>query len=127
MIRIYLLGEEKTLLDRDLMFVQVGDIHQIDLINIPRIVPHNQNHRDRVEAKRIKEKIKNMLSMYLLVEEKISLDHDLMFVQVDDIHQIDLFRTMHVVLQNRDYIYQDEARINWIITSDEIFIRNLLV
>ncbi len=109
------------------MFVQVGDIHQIDLINIPHIVPHNQNHIDQVEAKRIKEKIKNMISMYLLVEEKISLDHDLMFVQVDDIHQIDLFRTMHVVLQNRDYIHQDEARKNWINTSDEIFMRNLLV
>jgi hypothetical protein len=127
LIRIHLLGEEKTLLDRDLMFVPVGDIHQIDLINIPHIVPHNQNHIDQVAAKRIKEKIKNMISRYLLVEEKISLDHDLMFVQVDDIHQIDLFRTMHVVLQNQDYIHQDEARINWITTSDEIFMRNLLV
>jgi hypothetical protein len=34
-----------------------------------------------------------------------------MFVQVDDIHQIDLFQTLHVVLQNLDHKVLNEAKI----------------
>jgi hypothetical protein len=94
------------------MFVQVDKILQIDLINIPHIVLQNQNDADQIEAKIKQEKNKEYnINLYLLVEEKILLDLYLMFVQVDDIHQIDLFHIMHIVLQNRDYIYQNEAKI----------------
>jgi hypothetical protein len=34
-----------------------------------------------------------------------------MFVQVDDIHQIGLFQTLHIVPQNRDYKDLNEAKI----------------
>jgi len=110
-ISIYLLVEERILLAHDLMFVQVDDIHLIHLINILHIVLENRDHKDLNEAEMIKEMIKNVMSIYVLVEERILLDHDLMFVQVDDIHQIDLFHNLHIVLQNRDYIYLVEAII----------------
>lgn len=42
--------------------------------------------------------------MIILLIDKV------MFVQVDDILQIDLFYSLHIVLQNRDYKYQDEAK-----------------
>jgi hypothetical protein len=34
-----------------------------------------------------------------------------MFVQVDDIHQIDLFHMLHIVLQNLDYKNLKQAKI----------------
>ncbi len=37
------------------------------------------------------------------------LDHDLMFVRVDDIHQIDLLKILHVVFHNPNHKYLDEA------------------
>jgi hypothetical protein len=36
---------------------------------------------------------------------------NLMFVQVDDIHQIDLFQTLHVVLQNPNDKDLNEAKM----------------
>jgi hypothetical protein len=39
----------------------------------------------------------------ILVAKRISLDHDLMFVQVDDIHQIDVVNILHIVFQNQTH------------------------
>ncbi len=49
--------------------------------------------------------------LYLLGEGKLLLDHDLKFLQADDIHRIDWFHMQHVVHQNRDYTHQNEAII----------------
>ncbi len=46
------------MLDHDLMFAQVDDIHRIDWTYILRIVSQNPNHKDRIEATIIKEKNK---------------------------------------------------------------------
>jgi hypothetical protein len=51
----------------------------------------------------------------------ILLVDNLMFVQGDDIHQIDLFDMMHIVLQNRDYKHPIEARIKEIKIYESIF------
>lgn len=53
-----------------------------------------------------------MNSLNILDEEKISLDHDLMFVQVDKIHLIDWIDIRHIVLQNQIYKDQLEAKNN---------------
>jgi hypothetical protein len=39
------------------------------------------------------------------------LDHDLMFVQVDEIHLIHLINILHIVFQNQDYNDQIQAKI----------------
>jgi hypothetical protein len=39
------------------------------------------------------------------------LDHDLQFVQVDDIHRIDLFHMLHIVSQNGNHNHRAEAKI----------------
>lgn len=47
----------------------------------------------------------------LLVEERISLCHDLRFVQVDDIHRFDWIRILHIVPQNPNHKDRIEATI----------------
>ncbi len=41
---------------------------------------------------------------------KISLDHDLMLLQVDDIHQIVLIKIQHIVFHNQNHKYLKEAK-----------------
>lgn len=52
----------------------------------------------------------NTAGSCLLFAEKIPLDHEVEFVQVDDIHQFDCFRKQHAVHQSPDHRYQAEAR-----------------
>jgi len=41
---------------------------------------------------------------------KILLDHDLMFVLVDDIPQIVLMKIVHIVVRTQNHKYLDEAK-----------------
>lgn len=48
--------------------------------------------------------------VHLPVLRRTSLDHDLMFVQEDDIHRIVWLRIRHIVFRNQNRRYSGEAR-----------------
>jgi hypothetical protein len=66
-------------------------------------VVQNRDYIHQVEAIVSKVKVQNARNIFLLHEERISLDHDLKFVQVDEIHQFDWRYIVHNVSQNRNH------------------------
>jgi hypothetical protein len=117
---LYLLGEGKLLLDHDLKFLQADDIHRIDWFHMQHVVHQNRDYTHQNEAIIPKErKVQNSIDMFLLVEERISLDHDLRFAPVDDTHRIDWIHILRIVLQTPNHKDRIEATIiNERITND---------